>query len=249
MDVVLPAPNKLQIVNHTQYQTDEHLTPTSAPSSPFELFRTWLTSAQGVVPEAEAMSLSTATAAGVPSARFVLLKQLDARGFVFYTNYGSRKGQELAENPAAALAWYWKEVHKQIRVVGRVERVSRAESEEYFRSRPVGSRVGAWASEQSAAVTDEVLEARYKEFEAKFGVDPSKSDADVPLPDHWGGFRVLPEYARPVLVGSYPTHQYAISEIEFWAGKPSRLHDRIRYVRIPGSSDDAPEWRIERLAP
>ncbi|KAF7797432.1 hypothetical protein EIP86_008627 [Pleurotus ostreatoroseus] len=231
MDVVAPAPDKLKIVNHTQYQTADHLTPTTAPSSPFELFRAWLTSVQGVVPEAEAMSLSTATASGVPSSRFVLLKEVDKRGFVFYTNYSSRKGQELSDNPYAALAWYWKEVHKQIRVVGRVERVSREESEEYFKSRPIGSRVGAWASEQSKAVTDERLAARYKEFEAKFGVDLSKGEGDVPLPDHWGGYRVLPD------------------EIEFWAGKPSRLHDRIRYVRIPGSSDDAPEWKIERLAP
>lgn len=193
MDVDLPAPDTLKVVTHNQYNNHDHLSPASVPASPFELFRTWLTSVQGVVPEAEAMSLCTATASGIPSTRFVLLKQLDKRGFVFYTNYTSRKSKEIMENPHAALAWYWKEVHKQIRVVGRVERVTAEESEEYFKSRPVGSRIGAWASPQSSVVGEGELADRLKEVQTRFGVDPTQANADVPLPEFWGGWRVLPE--------------------------------------------------------
>lgn len=193
MDVVLPAPDTLKVVSHNQYHTHEHIAPSTVPESPFELFRSWLTSVQGIVPEAEGMSVATATASGIPSSRFVLLKQLDKRGFVFFTNYTSRKSKELQENPHAALAWYWKEVHKQIRVVGRVEKVSTEESEEYYKSRPVGSRIGAWASPQSSVVGEDELANKLKEVQARFGVDPSQENADIPLPEFWGGWRVLPE--------------------------------------------------------
>ena len=247
--VVSTSSNTLKVVTHNQYHNHERITPATVPLSPFEMFRTWLTSVQGVVPEPEAMSVSTATASGIPSSRFVLLKQLDKRGFVFFTNYNSRKSKELQENPHAALAWYWKEVHRQVRVVGRVEKVSKDESKEYFNSRPVGSRIGAWASEQSKVVDEEELSSKLEEVQARLGVDQSQSEAEVPLPEFWGGWRVLPEYVDIPDILGFATDGYTSSEIEFWAGKPSRLHDRIRYSRVPGSPDDAPRWVIERLAP
>ncbi|GJE98291.1 pyridoxamine 5'-phosphate oxidase [Phanerochaete sordida] len=231
MDVVLPAPDQLKVVSRRQYDPKESIAPTSVAPNPFEQFRTWLTEVRAAVLEPEAMALSTASAAGVPSTRFVLFKQLDRRGFVFYTNYASRKSAELAANPHAALAFYWKEVSRQVRVVGRVERLTRAESEEYYRSRPLGSRLGAWASPQSEVVAEDELAKRLDEVKTKFGVDESTKEADVPLPEFWGGWRVIPD------------------EIEFWMGKPSRLHDRVRYLRVEGSSDDDPQWKIERLAP
>ncbi|THH01565.1 hypothetical protein EW026_g1151 [Hermanssonia centrifuga] len=231
MDVIIPAPDQLKVLSHNQYNTPEHISPTSVSPSPFEQFRTWVTEVQGIVPEPEAMSISTATRTGIPSSRFVLLKQLDKRGFVFFTNYTSRKSKELLENPHAALAWYWKEVSRQVRVVGRVEKITKEESEEYFKSRPLGSRLGAWASEQSKVIAEGEVAGRLKDVEARFGVDGTRVDADIPLPEFWGGWRIVPD------------------EVEFWMGKPSRLHDRIRYLRVPESSGDAPEWKIERLSP
>ncbi|TFK89566.1 pyridoxamine 5'-phosphate oxidase [Polyporus arcularius HHB13444] len=221
-----PSPDKIRILAHEQYDAPESLSPSTVDPDPLAQFRTWFTSAQvqGAVHEPEAMTLCTATAAGIPSARVLLLKQVDARGFVFFTNYASRKSRELAENPRAALAFYWREVHKQVRVVGRVERVSREESEEYFHSRPIGSQVGAWASKQSSVVGEGELQARVEKIKERFG-------EDVPAPDFWGGWRVIPD------------------EVEFWLGKPSRLHDRVRYLRVEGSPDDAPQWQIERLSP
>ncbi|KAH9922817.1 pyridoxamine 5'-phosphate oxidase [Epithele typhae] len=189
-----------------------------------QVFRAWFAAVQPAAREPEAMTLATATAAGALAARVVLLKQVDARGFVFYTNYASAKSRALAANPRAALAFYWRETHQQVRVVGRAERVSREESEEYFRSRPIGSRVGAWASRQSTVVGEGDVQARAEKIEERFG-------EDVPLPEFWGGWRIVPD------------------EVEFWLGKPSRLHDRVRYMRVEGSPDDAPEWKIERLAP
>lgn len=194
MDVVIPAPDQLRVVSHRQYDPKESISPTSVSPNPFEQFRTWMTEVQDQVPEPEAMSLSTASKAGVPSSRFVLFKQLDRRGFVFYTNYTSRKSHELLENPHAALAFYWKEVSRQVRVVGRVEKLSREESEEYYKSRPLGSRLGAWASPQSSVVEEEELQRRVDEVKTTFAVDESTKDADVPLPDFWGGWRVVPRY-------------------------------------------------------
>jgi len=192
-------------------------------ADPIEQFRLWLDQAKAVDPlEFTAMTLATADGEGRPSARVVLLKGVDERGFVFYTNYESRKGRELLENPRAALVFYWAVLDRQVRVEGAVERTSREESEAYFLSRPPGSRLSAWASPQSRPVPGrEELERRVEEAVRRF------DGGEVPLPEAWGGFRVRPE------------------EIEFWQGRPSRLHDRLRYVRLSGE----PGWRIERLAP
>jgi pyridoxamine 5'-phosphate oxidase len=170
--------------------------------------------------EPNAMTLATATPDGEPSARIVLLKGADERGFAFFTDYRSRKGQDLEANPRAALVFHWGELERQVRITGAVSRVSREESEAYFRSRPRGSRLGAWTSQQSSVIPSrEALEERLGKMAARF------DGSDVPLPPHWGGFRVRPD------------------TIEFWQGRESRLHDRIRYVREGGV------WRIERLSP
>jgi pyridoxamine 5'-phosphate oxidase len=189
---------------------------------PIAQFEAWFEDAQAAgIRLPETMILATATAEGLPSARAVLLKGVDAEGFVFFTNYGSRKGRELAANPRAALVFYWDALGRQVRVEGAVERVSAEESEAYFRRRPLGSRVGAWASPQSEVIEGrEALEARVAEFEARH------RDGDVPLPPFWGGFRLVPE------------------AIELWQHRESRLHDRLRYRRTPTGS-----WTIERLAP
>jgi pyridoxamine 5'-phosphate oxidase len=164
--------------------------------------------------------LATTDAAGHPSARLVLLRGLDARGFVFFTNYNSRKGRELAANPHAALCFYWASLDEQIRVEGSVDRVSAEESDAYFAGRPRGSQLGAWASDQSQVLPSrETLEEKYREIERRF------SDRPVERPPFWGGFRL-----KPV-------------RIEFWYGRPDRLHDRVVYVR------DRDSWRIERLYP
>lgn len=164
--------------------------------------------------------LATADGDGRPAARLVLLRGADARGFVFFTNYNSRKGRELTHNPHAALCFYWASLDEQIRIEGRVERVSDAESDTYFAGRPRGSQLGAWASDQSQMLTSrETLEEKYREIERRFDGQP------VQRPPFWGGFRLIP------------------ARIEFWYGRPDRLHDRVLYVR------DANAWRIERLYP
>ena len=190
-------------------------------ADPIEQLRVWLDQARDAYPEEfTSMTLATADREGRPSARVVLLKGLDERGLVFYTNYDSRKGRELAENPRAALAFYWAGLDRQVRIEGTVERTSREESEAYFLSRPLGSRLGAWASPQSRPIPGrEELERRLRETGERFG-------EEVPLPESWGGYRVRPQ------------------TVEFWQGRPSRLHDRLRYSR---HSDG--DWRIERLAP
>jgi pyridoxamine 5'-phosphate oxidase len=170
--------------------------------------------------EPNAMTLATADAAGRPSARIVLLKDYDERGFTFFSNYDSRKGEELVANPHAALLFHWVELERQVRIEGRVERVAPAESDEYYRTRPLGARLGAWASPQSRVLARrEELEARLAELGSRYGEDP-------PRPPHWGGYRLAPDL------------------LEFWQGRPNRLHDRVRYAR-QGSAI----WRIERLAP
>ncbi len=190
---------------------------------PFKQFGKWLDEvrASGVTEQdAISMTLATATKDARPSARVVLLKSFDDRGFVFYTNYLSCKGHELDQTPQACLLFYWSSFWRQVRIEGRVEEVSIADSEEYFQSRPLGSRVGAWASNQSEVVDSRAtLEARFAEMEKRFG-------AEVPRPPHWGGYRVRP------------------NSIEFWQGRDNRLHDRLRY-RL---QDDG-AWVIERLEP
>jgi pyridoxamine 5'-phosphate oxidase len=170
--------------------------------------------------DVNAMVLSTVDKDGRPSSRNVLLKGVDERGFIFYTNYDSRKSRELSENPNASLTFYWPELERQVCVAGSVEKISREESETYFKSRPRGSQLAAWASNQSDVVADRaVLEAKWSEMEKKFS-------NEVPLPPNWGGFVLKPE------------------RIEFWQGRASRLHDRFCYARQPDNS-----WKLERLAP
>ena len=197
------------------------LTERDVDADPIRQFERWFADALSAqVLEPNAMTLATATRDGSPSARIVLLKGVDAHGFTFFTDYRSRKGAELTENPLAALTFLWKEIERQVRIAGAVSRVSSAESEAYFRSRPPGSRLGAWASHQSAVIASrEALEERLRDVTRQFPTD------DIPLPPHWGGFRVVPD------------------EVEFWQGRPSRLHDRLRYHREPSG------WRIERLSP
>jgi pyridoxamine 5'-phosphate oxidase len=187
---------------------------------PISQFEKWFDQARtaGVL-EPNAMSLATVDPDGQPSARIVLLKGIDARGFLFFTNYESRKGRELQQNPRAALTFFWPALERQVCVRGNCERLSRDESEVYFKSRPLGSRLGAWVSSQSVAIPNRhSLEDRLKEAEAKYGQNP-------PIPPYWGGYVLKPQ------------------TVEFWQGRPSRLHDRFLYT----SAQEG--WRIERLSP
>lgn len=189
---------------------------------PIRQFHKWLADAESAgVMDASAMTLATATPEGLPSARIVLLRGCDRRGFAFYTNFDGRKGRELEANPRAALCFFWSELERQVRVEGAVEHVSDEEADAYFQDRPAASRIGAWVSEQSEVVAGRAdLERRFQEVEARF------PNGEIPRPDDWGGYRVIPE------------------SIEFWQGRPSRLHDRLRYLKTTDGG-----WIIERLAP
>ena len=193
----------------------------ASEADPFKQFEAWLAQAiDAKLPEPNAMTLATVGPEGRPSTRVVLIKGLDARGIVWYTNYDSRKGRELADNPAASLCFFWGELERQVRVTGAVQRVSRAEADAYFQSRPLPSRMGAWSSHQSQVLPSrDVLEAELATTQARF------ADGAVPLPEHWGGFRVVPD------------------EVEFWQGRSSRLHDRIQYRLEAGA------WVRRRLSP
>ncbi|MGB7989350.1 MAG: pyridoxamine 5'-phosphate oxidase [Candidatus Methylophosphatis roskildensis] len=197
------------------------LVESTAPADPLTLFREWLSDAIiAGLPEPYAMTLATATADGVPSARIVLLRLADESGFSFYSNYTSRKGAELAANPRASLLFYWAALERQVRVEGAVERMAAAESDAYFSSRPYDSRIGAWASPQSAVIEDRaMLEQRVAELAVTY-------PDEVPRPPHWGGYRLRAD------------------AMEFWQGRQSRLHDRLRYVRQPTGT-----WARCRLAP
>jgi pyridoxamine 5'-phosphate oxidase len=191
-------------------------------SDPLQQFSAWFAAALAAeIRDANAMSLATATTDGKPSVRIVLLKGFDERGFAFFTNYDSEKGRQLEANPQAALGFYWVQLERQVRISGAVERTSREDSAAYFHSRPIGSRLGAWASKQSEVIdARQVLETRLAEMTERF------EEGDIPLPPHWGGYRVKPD------------------KIEFWQGRPNRLHDRFRYSRRPDGT-----WLIDRLAP
>lgn len=197
------------------------ITKLTAGEDPIALFQEWYDEAKrsGILLP-ESMCVATATPDGAPSARMMLLKGVDERGFVFYTNYESRKGEELAENPTAALVFHWPILERQVRVEGPVDKLPTEESESYFRCRPRGSRIGAWASDQSRPLADrEILERRFAEYDEEY------PGGEVPLPPFWGGYRLEPH------------------RIEFWQGRINRLHDRLRYEW------DGETWRVERLYP
>jgi pyridoxamine 5'-phosphate oxidase len=198
---------------------DEH----GIDRDPFQQFTIWYDEAVAAgVPEPEAMTLSTATLEGQPSARIVLLRGYDERGFCFFSNYSSQKGQELAANPYAAVTFHWVELERQVRIAGRVEKVTEAESDAYFQSRPSQSRIGAWSSPQSNVISSrDALEELFEKYQEQY-----LDETAIPRPEHWGGYRVIPE------------------RIEFWQGRPNRLHDRLRFIRI----DQGP-WTLQRLAP
>jgi pyridoxamine 5'-phosphate oxidase len=191
-------------------------------ANPFRQFDTWWQEAiNSAIDEVNAMTLATASADGIPSARIVLLKSYDTNGFVFFSNYNSYKGMNMDENPRACLVFFWKELERQVRITGLVEKVSAAESDEYYHSRPEGSRIGAWASPQSTVISGrDWLEVQQKQYAKEFLSKP------IVRPPHWGGYRVKP------------------ITIEFWQGRPDRLHDRLQY-----SLEENGSWLIERLAP
>ncbi len=213
----LPAPKLAELRTDYSLKTlDEH----DVEREPLKQFGLWMVEAiHAQVPEPTAMHLATVGPDQRPSGRIVLLKGVDPRGFVFYTNYQSRKGRDLAKNPFASLTFLWKELERQVRIEGTVEKVTEIESTAYFETRPLASRIGAWASPQSEPLENRAwLENRWSELTNEHGESP-------PRPPHWGGYRMLPEY------------------LEFWQGRRSRLHDRVAYTRLGNA------WEIGRLAP
>jgi pyridoxamine 5'-phosphate oxidase len=193
----------------------------SLPADPIEQFNIWYRAARRLaLPQPDAFTLATADAEGRPDARVLLLKGVDASGFVFYTNHESRKAVEIAANPRATMVFLWTELYRQVRLEGRLERVSAGESDAYFASRWRGSQIGAWASKQSSEIAGrEMLEQKYRDCKQRFAGKP------VPRPPNWGGYRLIPD------------------RVEFWQGRPSRLHDRLRYLR------EKDGWRVIRLSP
>ncbi len=211
----------MNIADLRKNYTQAGLLESDVVANPYEQFQIWFEQAVAAnILEPNAMTLATVTPEGKPSARIVLLKAVDDRGFVFYTNYNSQKGVELQKCPYAALVFLWGDLERQIRIEGNVELVAADEATAYFHSRPTSSQLGAWASDQSAIIGDRsVLETRLQQLEIDY------QDREIPKPPHWGGIRVIAQ------------------EIEFWQGRPSRLHDRLRYRLVDGN------WQIERLAP
>lgn len=211
----------MDISNLREEYTQAGLSRAKLLSSPFEQFELWFRQAQQAqLAEPNAMSLATASDQAVPALRTVLLKYFDDNGFVFFTNYSSNKARDISVNPQVALMFPWVALERQVVIQGRAEKISSAESLRYFISRPPGSQLGAWVSHQSSVITGrKVLEMKLAQMQQKF------RDGKIPLPDFWGGYRVVPE------------------KIEFWQGRPSRLHDRFLYSRQAG------EWHIDRLAP
>jgi len=216
-----PNHRSMSIADIRKEYMRESLNEQDVYADPFLQFGHWWKEAEEAeIDEVNAMTLATAGKDGIPHARMVLLKDYSDSGFVFYTNYMSQKGREMHENGYASLLFFWKELERQVRITGRVEKLDAAESDAYFRSRPESSRIGAWCSPQSEVIgSRELLEDNVKKYTSEFAT------GDIPRPPHWGGYRVVP------------------FTIEFWQGRPSRLHDRIRYTRKEGV------WVIERLAP
>jgi len=214
-------PTNFDLANLRQEYGQRGLLEHELDSDPLPQFQKWLADAVAHdLIEPNAMVLATVDASGQPWTRTLLLKGCDARGFSFFTNYASAKGRHLEREPRCALTFWWGALERQVNVTGRVEKVSRAETEAYFPKRPLGSRLGAWASQQSEVIVSrEALERAHEAAHARFGDNP-------PAPEHWGGYVVRP------------------AAVEFWQGRQSRLHDRLRYTRQPDSS-----WKIERLAP
>lgn len=214
-------PSALNIADIRKEYMLESLDEETAGHDPVAFFKKWFSEAEAAeITEINAMTLATADAGGAPHARIVLLKGLDETGFVFFTNYDSAKGVQISANPKVALLFFWKELERQVRIEGIIEKVDPAESDAYFHSRPAGSRIGAWASPQSRRIEHRnILDTNYAKYEAEF------SSIDIPRPEHWGGYRVIP------------------TAIEFWQGRASRMHDRIVFSHTGNG------WERHRLAP